>query len=142
MTALKHRRPDASKEPARSVRSAWIAVALVPAGLVVGLAAALIGGEGPGGVAGALFLSLLSLAAPTVAVILATQAVRAGQRSAGIALVVAGLLLLVVTFVWLPLLVISVGTGWFIALAVVAAVLAVFGWRSRSKPSPPFSSSA
>jgi hypothetical protein len=136
MTALQHRRPDVSRLPARLVRSAWIAMALVPAGLAFGVVLSLLGGERPGGVAGALVLSLVSLAAPAAAVILAAQAVRAGQRSAKVALVVAGVLL-VMAFAWLPLVIISTGSGWIIALAVVVAVLGLFAWRSHSHPSPP-----
>jgi hypothetical protein len=51
--------------------------------------------------------------------------------------VVVSVLLLLGTFVWLPLAVISMGLGWFIAFALVAVVLGLFEWRFRNKPLPP-----
>ncbi len=136
MTAVKHRPPQASNQ---SARRAWVAVALTPVGLILALVAGFAWAEAPaGGVAtwslGTVPVALLAVAAPTAAVILAIQAARAGERS-GRAAVVVSVLLLLGMFV-------LVGTGGFflgsiIVLVLVAAVLGVFGWRSRHKLLPP-----
>ncbi len=138
MTAVKHRPPQASS---RSAPRAWVAVALTPVGLLLGALAGFAWAEAPGstgGVAtwsfGTVPAALLSVIAPTAAVILAIRAVRAGERSAGIAVAVSVLLLLGI-LIWLGLGFYSL--GWIIALAMVVTVLGAFGWRSRHKPLPP-----
>jgi hypothetical protein len=135
MTIVGHRPRAGSRE----ALWAWIAVALVPAGLILGAVAGLLWGENPGATGGAWALpsSLLSLAAPTAAVImLAIRAARAGERS-GRAAVVVSVLLLAGTCACPPIGVVSMGLGWFIPLAVMVAVLGLSEWRSRSKPLPP-----
>lgn len=135
MAAVKHRPPQASN---RSARRAWVAVALTPVGLILALVAGFAWAEAPaGGTApwslGTVPVALLAVAAPTAAVILAIGAARAGERSGRTAAVVSVLLLLGM-FVLL-------GVGGFflgsiIALVLVAAVLGVFGWRSRHNRLP------
>lgn len=130
------RRPDVS---CRSARPAWIAIPLVPVGLALGVAVSLLDGEGNGSSAGGfagLGPAVLSVAAPTAAVILAVRAASAGQPSARVAVAIAWLLL-VGTFVVLPIAVISLGAGWIIALVAVVAVLGMYGWRHRNKPLRP-----
>jgi hypothetical protein len=109
---------------------AWVAVALTPVAWAVGLLSGFAGGEGQGeGVAAALVgvLGLLIVvAAPTAAVMLATDAVLAEQPSSRAALVVSVLALLV-TLIAIPLLLTS-GLGWLIAIGAVVVALAVFAW--------------
>lgn len=136
MTVVKHRPPQASS---RSARRAWVFVALTPVGLLLALVAGFAWAEAPaGGMApwslGTAPAALLAVTAPTAAVILAIRAARDGERS-GRAAVVASVLLLLGILVLL-------GVGGFflgsiIALVLVAAVLGVFGWRSRHKRLPP-----
>ena len=136
MTAVKHRPPQANS---RSAQRAWVAVALTPVGLILATVAGFAWAEAPaGGVAtwslGTLPATLLAVTAPTAAVILAIGAARAGERS-GRAAVVVSVFLLLGMFVLL-------GVGGFflgsiIALVLVAAVLGVFGWRSRHNRLPP-----
>ncbi|MGE5289554.1 MAG: hypothetical protein ACM3ML_20625 [Micromonosporaceae bacterium] len=77
--------------------------------------------------------ALLGVIAPTAAVILAIRAARAGERSGRIAVAVSVLLLLGT----LVLLGLDFTLGWIVALILVVAVLAVFGWRSRRRRLPP-----
>ncbi len=119
----------------RLARWAWIAVALTPAGWVLGIVLALLSGEGDAKGTGPVTLGILGIllfvAAPATAVVLAVQTARAGHRSGRIAVVVSGSLL-VATLV-LTLLLGRIG---LIVVAVVAVL--VFVWaRPRDKPSPP-----
>ncbi len=135
MTAVQHRPPQAGS---RSALWAWVAVALTPVGLFLAVLAGFAWAEAPaGGVAtwslGTVPYALLGVIAPTAAVILAIRAARAGERSGRIAVAVSVLLLLG-TLVWLGL---DFTLGWIVALVLVVAVLAVFGWRSRHRRLPP-----
>ncbi len=131
MTAVQHRPPQAAS---RSARWAWVAVALTPVGWFLGVLAGFAWAEAPGATGGTATWSLgtvpyvlLGVIAPTAAVILAIRAARAGERSGRVAVAVSVLLLLgtfVVAFLDFTL-------GWIVALVLVVAVLAVFGWRSR-----------
>ncbi len=116
-------------------RWAWIAVALTPAGWVLGIVLAFLSGEGQAKGTGPVTLGLLGVllfaAAPATAVILAVKAERAGHRSARIAEMVSGSLLVATLFLTLLL-----GRIGLIVTAVVA-VLVFAGARPRSKPSPP-----
>jgi len=122
MAAVQQRRPDAAQH--RSALGAWLAVALIPIGLVCSLVVA-VGGTGTNADAlGAFLLSLVALAAPTVAVVLGVRATRAGAPSGGTVLVVAAVLLLGM-LIMLPVLVIGSWVGWALAIVVVVAVLGV-----------------
>jgi len=114
---------------------AWVAVALTPVAWAVGLMSGFAGGEGQGeGFASALvgvLGMLLMVAAPTAAVMLATDAVLAKQPSSQAVLVVSVLALLA-TLIALPLLLTS-GFGWLIAAGVVVVALAVFAWITYAK---------
>jgi hypothetical protein len=116
-------------------RWAWIAVAVTPAGWVLGIVLAFLSGEGGakgiGPVTVGLLGVLLFVAAPATAVVLAVRAARAGHRSGRIAEIVSGSLLVATLFLTLLL-------GW-IGLVVTTVVTAlVFAWaRPRNKPSPP-----
>ena len=132
MTALKRRPAHAG----RVAPWAWIAVALAPAGWVLGIALALLSGEGQATGIGAVTVGivgiLLFVAAPAAAVILAVRAARAGHRSAKVAVVVSGVLL-VATLVLTLLL----GTIALVVVAVVAvAVAAGTLWRHGPPPGP------
>ena len=135
MTAVQHRPPQAGS---RSALWAWVAVALTPVGLFLAVLAGFAWAEAPaGGVAtwslGTVPYALLGVIAPTAAVILAIRAARAGERSGRIAVAVSVLLLLGT----LVLLGLDFTLGWIVALVLVVAVLAVFGWRSRHRRLPP-----
>ncbi len=126
------------RRPAHAERLAlwtWTAVALTPAGWVLGIVLAFLSGEGSGRGTGPLILGMLGIllfaAAPATAVVLAVQTARAGHRSGRIAEMVSGSMLLTT-------LVLTLLLGW-IGLVVVAVVaVLVFVWvRPRSKPSPP-----
>ncbi len=126
VTVVEHRRP-----PTRSKLAlwAWIALGLIPVGLILGVLEA-FAAEGTGGRLG-LVPALLILAAPTAAFILAVAAARAGQRSGTAAVVVAGVLL-VAALVLLLAGGISFGIQWITVLAMVIATLALFEWRART----------
>ena len=121
----------------QSARGAWLAVAVTPVVWLAIIVAGFASGEDGAGspVLAAAWASLVSAAAPAAAVALGVRAARAGDRSGKMAAVAAAVLLMA-TFVFLPVLVISMGPGWVIALAVVAVALGVLEWRSRRKPSP------
>jgi hypothetical protein len=131
MTASKRRLTHAG----RLALGAWIAVALTPAGWVLGIVLAFLSGEGEakgtGLVSAGILGVLLFAAAPATAVVLAVQAARAGHRSGRIAEMVSGSLLVAT-------LVLTLLLGWIgLVVTAVVAVL-VFVWaRSGSKPSPP-----
>lgn len=91
----------------QSASGAWLAIAVAPVVWLVVIVAGLASGENAAG-------------SPVLA-------------SAWASLVSA--VLLVATFVFLPVLVISMGLGWIIALVVVAVTLGLLEWRSRRKPS-------
>ena len=116
-------------------RWAWIAVALTPAGWVLGIVLALLSGEGGAKGIGPVTVGLLGIllfaAAPATSVVLAVQAARTGHRSGRIAEMVSGSLLVATLFLTLLL-------GW-IGLVVTTVVTAlVLAWaRPRNKPSPP-----
>ena len=116
-------------------RWAWIAVALTPAGWVLGIVVAFLSGEGEAKGVGPVTLGLLGVmlfaAAPATAVVLAVKTERAGHRSGRIAEMVSGSLLVATLFLTLLL-------GWIgLVVTAVVAVL-VFAWvRPRSKPSLP-----
>lgn len=135
MTAVQHRPPPVTR---RSAVWAWVAVALTPVGWFLAVLAGFAWAEAPaGGVAtwslGTVPYALLGVIAPTAAVILAIRAARAGERSGRVAVAVS-VLLLVGTLVLLGL---DFTLGWIVALVMVVAVLAVFGWRSRHMRLPP-----
>lgn len=115
-------------------RWAWIAVALTPAGWMLGISLAFLSGEGEAKGAGPVTAGILGIllfaAVPATAVVLAVKAARAGRRSGRIALAVSGSVLAATLFLTLLL-------GW-IGLVVTAVVaLLVFAWaRPRSKPPP------
>ncbi len=134
MPAVEHRRVHAHTQ---SARAAWLAIAITPVVWFVVIFVGFASGENASGspVLASAWASLVSAAAPAVAVVLAVRAARAGDWSGKIAAVVSAVLL-VATFVFLPVLVISMGPGWFIALAVVVVTLGVLEWRSRHEPSP------
>jgi uncharacterized membrane protein YhaH (DUF805 family) len=123
----------------RLARWAWIAVALTPAGWVLGIVLAFLSGEGEAKGIGPVTLGILGIllfvAAPATAVVLAVRTARAGHRSGKVAMAVSGSLL-VATLV-LTLLLGRIG----LIVAAVVTVL-VFIWaRPRNKPSPPRSDS-
>ena len=130
MSALKRR-------PAHAdilARWAWIAVALTPAGWVLGVVLAFLSGEGEAKTTGPVILGtlgiLLFVAAPATAVILAVKAARAGHRSGRIAVMVSGSLLLATLVLTLLL-----GGVGLIVVAVVTVL--VFVWaRPHNKPPP------
>jgi hypothetical protein len=99
---------------------------MVPVWLLLAVAVGFTGeGQGGGAEFGGVLLSVVSLAVPTVAVVLAVRAVRAGRRSGRSAVVVSGLELLGMGL-GLPLLVVSAAPFLFalaIYLVCVAAVL-------------------
>ena len=107
---------------------AWVAVALTPVGWAIGLFGGLASGEGQGrsfasGLIGIAAIVLL-VAAPTAAVMLATDGVLAKQHSSRAALVVSALALLA-TLVAMPILLTS-GIGAVITTGLVVVALAVF----------------
>ena len=108
----------------------WVAVALVPVGWVVGVEGATRNAtEGGGGVSlvlAAVVPVLVMVLAPTAAVKLATDAVRAEQPSGRGALVVSGSLLLA-TLVGLLSLGAS-GTGLVVVAIAFLVALGVFAW--------------
>ncbi len=131
--------PGSSALQPKETLAAWVAVALTPVGLFLAVVAGFAWAEAPAsGIAtsslGTVPAALLAVIAPTAAVIMAIRAARAGERSGRIALAVSVLLLLGM-LVWLGLGFFSL--GWIIALVMVAAVLAVFGWHSRHNRLPP-----
>lgn len=110
---------------------AWIAVALTPAGWVLGIVLAFLAGEGGAKVIGAVTVGLvgvlLFVAAPATAVVLAVRAARAGHRSGKIAEMVSGLLLLATLFLTLLL-------GWIGMVVTAVLAVLVFAWaRPRTK---------
>ena len=119
----------------RLARWAWIAVALTPAGWVLGIVLAFLSGEGEAKGIGPVTLGILGIllfvAAPAAAVVLAVKAARAGHRSGRIAVMVSGSLLLA-TLV-LTLLLVRIG---LIVVAVVTVLVLIWA-RPRNKPSPP-----
>ena len=122
MTLVEERPPGYA--PTRYARWAWIAMGLVPVGLVVGIVASMAGeGEGHGvsGAVGGALIGVLCLATPTLAVIFAGAAVAVHEPAGRPALAVS-VPLLAATVVLLP--VIAIGAiGWLISLAVTAAVV-------------------
>ena len=116
-------------------RWAWIALALTPAGWVLGIVLAFLSGEGEATGIGPVTVGLLGVllfaAVPATAVVLAVQAARAGHRSGRIAEILSGSLLVATLFLTLLL-----GPIGLIVTAAVAVL--VFVWaRPRNKPSPP-----
>ncbi len=134
MPAVEHRPAHAHTQ---SARGAWLAIAVTPVVWFVVIFVGFASGEDTSGspVLASAWASLVSAAAPAAAAVLAVRAARAGDRSGKAAAVVAAVLL-VATFAFLPVLVISMGLGWIIALVVVAVTLGVLEWRSQRKPSP------
>ena len=131
MSVLKRRPAHAD----RLTRWAWVAVALTPAGWVLGIVLAFLSGEGEAKGIGPVTLGILGIllfvTAPATAVVLAVQAARAGHRPGRIAMVVSGSLLLVTLVLTLLL-----GRIGLIVVAVVTVL--VFVWaRPRNRPSPP-----
>ncbi len=121
MSVLKRRPARAD----RLARWAWVAVALTPAGWVLGIILAFLSGEGDAKGVGPVTLGtlgiLLFVAAPAAAVVLAVRAARAGQRSGRTAVVLSGSLLLVTLVLTLLL-----GGVGLIIVAVVTVL--VFVW--------------
>ena len=123
MTVLERGWPRAGT---RTAIWAWIAVALVPLGLVLGVVIAFLLGEGDQVFLLGLVPALVSLAAPVAAIVLAARVAQAGQRSGKAAVVVSGLLL-VTTLAALPTLIYSfegfvLVMGALILAGLVAAV--------------------
>ena len=117
-------------------RRAWVATALIPAGLVLATALAFVGGErgdNANRFAGAA-LALVGLAAPTAAVIFALLARRAHEHSATAVLTVAAVLA-VVAFVALALLVVS-GEALLIAAAVYLGGIVLVDFTRGHRPRP------
>ena len=128
MSALK-RRPVYGETLARW---AWIAVALTPAGWMLGIFLAFLSGEGEAKGVGPVTVGILGVllfaAVPATAVVLAVKAARAGHRSGRIALVVSGSLLAATLFLTLLL-------GWIgLVVTAVVAVLVSAWARPRSTP--------
>jgi hypothetical protein len=128
---------DRPAHTGKLARWAWIAVALTPAGWVLGIAPVFLSGDGRTLGIGVLGLSLetwgvlLSVAVPVAAVVLAVKAARAGYRSGRIAVTVSGALLLAtlaLALLFTPL----IGV-----IAVVVTALIFVSMRSRGNPSPP-----
>ena len=119
----------------RLARWAWIAVALTPAGWVLGIVLAFLSGEGEAKGIGPVTLGILGIllfvAAPAAAVVLAVKAARAGHRSGRIAVMVSGSLLLATLVLTLLL-----GRIGLIVVAVVTVLVLIWA-RLRNKPSPP-----
>jgi hypothetical protein len=106
----------------------------VPVGFAIGVAVALFAGEGRhGNVLGWVVPAVLSLTAPTAAVLLALRAVR-DREPAGRTAAVVTVVLLVLTLVALPLLVVS-WLGGVLAALVVVVVLSVTARRPRESRS-------
>jgi hypothetical protein len=130
MSALK-RRPGHGETLARW---AWIAVALTPAGWMLGILLAFLSGEGEAKGVGPVTVGILGVllfaAVPATAVALAVKAARAGHRSGRIALVVSGSLLAATLFLTLLL-------GWIgLVVTAVVAVLVTAWARPRGTPPP------
>jgi hypothetical protein len=131
MNTLTHRPAHADK----MARWTWIAVALTPAGWVLGIVLAFLSGEGDAKGVGPVTLGILGIllfvAAPATAVVLAVHTARAGHRSGKIAVTVSGALLLATLVLTLLL-----GRIGLIVVAVVTVL--IFLWaRPRNRPSPP-----
>lgn len=130
----------------REARRAWVFVGLMPLGWVVGFIPLLfIGlaedpylGHQPADPALWLLFEALWLAAPTVAVISAIRAARAGNRSGRIALGVAGVLLLA-TMAFFVMAAVNGHAQITVSIAgvAVAAAVGLFGWFPRSNLLPP-----
>jgi FtsH-binding integral membrane protein len=129
----------AAEQTHRYTMWCWLTVGLVPVGWLVGVEGATRtgpeGGGGPSLVLMAVLPVVVMVLAPTAAVKLATDAVRAEQRSGRGALVVSGLLLLA-TLVGLLSLGAS-GTGIVVVAVAFVVTLGVFGvthgWRGDSR---------
>jgi hypothetical protein len=120
-----------------STRSAWWAVGLTPvvAALMTVVALVLGGGDPQAGggrhLIGGLILGIGALAAPTIAVVLARRAQRAGAPHATAA-VATSVGLLVLLLIWLPLGVLNALPS-VVTLALVVSVLAWSEWRIRPR---------
>lgn len=126
MTLLDERPP--AHAVTRYAHRAWIATALMPVGLVVGVVGSFAGEGSDSSVISGALVALLCLLAPTLAVCFGGAALHAAEPGGGNALA-AALLVLVATVVLLPLIAIGVA-GWGIALAIDAvAVGGYFAWR-------------
>lgn len=115
------------------VSEAWIAVAMVPVGLVLATVLAFASGEhgeNANHLAGAA-LGVVALAAPTAAVFLAVLARRAGEHSAGLVLAVS-VFLGILVLLMLPLAVVS-GEAVLIAAAVCLIGAAFAGFVTNRK---------
>jgi hypothetical protein len=120
---LVHRTPHTHRPLARW---AWLALALVPVGWVVALAAALDADPdltGGTSTARGAVIGLVALAAPTAAVILSDLVEGAGGPSGRMAVALSGILLFL-TIVGLPRLLVSV-PAFVIALALGMLVLSI-----------------
>lgn len=131
MSILK--RPPARAQ--RLARWAWIAVALTPAGWVLGIVLAFLSGEGEAEGVAPVTLGILGVllfaAAPATAVVLAVQTARAGHRSGKIAVMVSGSMLLAT-------LVLTLLLGWIGMIVVAVVAVVVFLWvRPRGRAAPP-----
>ncbi len=119
---------------------AWIAAAFTPVGFALVVLLGFAFGEGSAGTAAevptSVLAHLLGVAAPTSALVLALAAWHGGAHSGRAAVIVCSILL-VGTFVALPILAITFGLGWVIALLVVATVVAFAEWRQRRQGLPP-----
>lgn len=133
MSVLEH---NLARAGARTATWAWIAVALVPVGLALGIVIAFLLGEDYPVFLLGLVPALVSLAAPVAAVVLAARAAQAGQRSAKAAVVVSGLLLVAALAV-LPTLIytfegfVLVMGALILAVLVTALVVALVKSRRR-----------
>lgn len=118
-----------------STRWAWVAVALAPVALLVGIALGFASDEGvdsTGRQIGGVLLVLFVLALPTAAVYLASRAPRSGPASSRVGLVLAGIELALI-LVCLPTLVVGTST-FFIALAVYVVAVMIGLALERRRP--------
>ena len=113
--------------------AAWTAVALTPAGWVLGIVLVFLSGEGEAGGIGPAAVGvsgiLLFVAAPATAVVLAVRAARAGIRSGRIAVTASGSLLFATCVLTLLL-------GWTGLIVVAVVTMLIFAWARRPPAHP------